>query len=72
VCYISLSPKPPAKIRTGPPVDDEEDYALNVWAGVLPLSLVSSEPIDDDRLNPALTVSSTIRDYRRKPKDANL
>ena len=26
-----------AKVRTGPPIDDEEDYALNVWAGVLPL-----------------------------------
>src|SRR6185503_9139105 len=34
-----------AKIRTGPPLDDEEDYAMNVWAGVVPLKLVAGEPI---------------------------
>jgi nitroimidazol reductase NimA-like FMN-containing flavoprotein (pyridoxamine 5'-phosphate oxidase superfamily) len=39
-----------AKVRTGPPIDDEEDYALNVWAGVLPLKLVAGEPINDPRL----------------------
>lgn len=39
-----------AKVRTGPPLDDEEDYALNVWAGVLPLKLVAGEPISDPRL----------------------
>jgi len=39
-----------AKIRIGPPLDDEEDYALPVWAGVLPLKLVPSEPIADPRL----------------------
>ncbi len=38
-----------AKVRTGPPVDDEEDYALPVWAGVIPLSLQKGEPIDDPR-----------------------
>ncbi|HEX2832254.1 MAG TPA: pyridoxamine 5'-phosphate oxidase family protein [Thermoanaerobaculia bacterium] len=36
-----------AKIRTGGPVDDEEDYALPVWAGVLPLKLTPQEPIAD-------------------------
>lgn len=36
-----------AKIRTGGPVDDEEDYALPMWAGVLPLRLTPSEPIAD-------------------------
>jgi hypothetical protein len=39
-----------AKIRTGPPKDDEEDYTLPVWAGVLPLGLVAGSPIADDRL----------------------
>ncbi len=34
-----------AKVRTGPPVDDEEDYALDVWAGVIPLSLERGEPL---------------------------
>ena len=38
-----------AKIRTGNPVDDEEDYDLDVWAGVIPLNLTTAAPIDDDR-----------------------
>jgi nitroimidazol reductase NimA-like FMN-containing flavoprotein (pyridoxamine 5'-phosphate oxidase superfamily) len=36
-----------AKIRTGPPIDDEEDYALDIWAGVIPISLTKGEPIED-------------------------
>jgi hypothetical protein len=39
-----------AKIRTGPPVDEDADYDLPVWAGELPLSLVAGEPIADPRL----------------------
>jgi hypothetical protein len=39
-----------AKVRSGPPVDDEEDYALPVWAGVLPLSIEPGEPEPDPRL----------------------
>ena len=39
-----------AKIRTGPPLDDEEDYALNVWAGVLPLTIRAGAPVADPRL----------------------
>jgi uncharacterized protein len=39
-----------AKIRTGPPVDDEEDYSLPVWAGVLPLRLEAKAPVPDPRL----------------------
>ncbi|HEY0174192.1 MAG TPA: pyridoxamine 5'-phosphate oxidase family protein [Pyrinomonadaceae bacterium] len=39
-----------AKVRTGPPIDDEEDYALPVWAGVLPLSVEPGEPDPDPRL----------------------
>jgi uncharacterized protein len=38
-----------AKIRTGPPVDDEEDYGLPVWAGVLPTALTFGTPIPDER-----------------------
>ena len=41
-----------AKVRTGPPIDDEEDYALRVWAGVLPLRLFAQAPIADARLHP--------------------
>jgi uncharacterized protein len=39
-----------AKIRTGPPLDDEEDYSLPVWAGILPVSLEAKPPIRDSRL----------------------
>lgn len=39
-----------AKVRTGPPLDDEEDYELAVWAGVIPLRMVAGAPIDDPRL----------------------
>jgi nitroimidazol reductase NimA-like FMN-containing flavoprotein (pyridoxamine 5'-phosphate oxidase superfamily) len=41
-----------AKIRTGPPLDDEEDYALPVWAGVVPVRMNVGAPIDDNRLSP--------------------
>ncbi len=39
-----------AKVRTGPPVDDEEDYALPVWAGVVPVETKIGSPIPDSRL----------------------
>ncbi len=42
-----------AKVRTGPPIDDEEDYAIPVWAGVVPLSIESREPVPDVRLHEA-------------------
>jgi nitroimidazol reductase NimA-like FMN-containing flavoprotein (pyridoxamine 5'-phosphate oxidase superfamily) len=39
-----------AKVRTGPPIDDEEDYALPVWAGVVPLRMQAGDPAPDARL----------------------
>lgn len=54
-----------AKIRTGPPVDDEEDYALPVWAGVLPLSLVAGAPVDDPRLPAGMAPPANVSAYRR-------
>jgi hypothetical protein len=39
-----------AKVRTGPPKDDEEDYALPIWAGVLPLRMTAGPPEPDPRL----------------------
>jgi hypothetical protein len=39
-----------AKVRTGPPIDDEEDYQLPVWAGVLPLGVEPGAPEPDPRL----------------------
>lgn len=44
-----------AKVRSGPPKDDEADYALPVWAGVIPLRLVAEAPIRDERCDPSLT-----------------
>ena len=52
-----------AKVRTGPPLDDEEDYALNVWAGVLPLRLAASPPIADPRLPPGIDAPKYALDY---------
>jgi len=43
-----------AKVRTGGPIDDEEDYALPVWAGVVPVRLEAGEPIPDERLAPGV------------------
>jgi nitroimidazol reductase NimA-like FMN-containing flavoprotein (pyridoxamine 5'-phosphate oxidase superfamily) len=43
-----------AKVRTGPPLDDEADYELPVWAGVIPLRLVPGSPIGDPRLKPGV------------------
>jgi nitroimidazol reductase NimA-like FMN-containing flavoprotein (pyridoxamine 5'-phosphate oxidase superfamily) len=54
-----------AKVRTGPPVDDEEDYSLPVWAGVVPLHIQSGEPAGDPRLLPGLPVFDTARLARR-------
>ncbi|HLE63854.1 MAG TPA: pyridoxamine 5'-phosphate oxidase family protein [Pyrinomonadaceae bacterium] len=39
-----------AKVRTGPPLDDEADYSLPVWAGVIPLQLLAGTPAPDPRL----------------------
>ena len=39
-----------AKIRTGPPIDDEEDYALPIWGGVVPVIQTFGEPLPDDRV----------------------
>jgi nitroimidazol reductase NimA-like FMN-containing flavoprotein (pyridoxamine 5'-phosphate oxidase superfamily) len=54
-----------AKIRSGPPIDDEEDYDLPVWAGVLPLHVVSGEPIADPRLPSEIKPPEYVLKYRR-------
>ena len=54
------------KVRQGPPVDNEEDYAFPTWAGVLPLRLKPGEPINDPRLDPAQPVPEYVRHYSRK------
>jgi len=54
-----------AKIRTGPPLDDEEDYALPMWAGVVPLKLVAGEPVNDPRLPDGVPVPEYASHYKR-------
>jgi uncharacterized protein len=54
-----------AKIRTGPPLDDEEDYALGVWAGILPLSLHAGLPVADPRMTTVRPVPDYLANYRK-------
>jgi nitroimidazol reductase NimA-like FMN-containing flavoprotein (pyridoxamine 5'-phosphate oxidase superfamily) len=55
-----------AKVRTGPPIDDEQDYALRVWAGVLPLESLPGTPLPDDRLPGDIAVPEYVRKYTRR------
>ena len=54
-----------AKVRTGPPKDEEEDLALPIWAGVLPLVTIPGEPVPDPHLPDDVLVPAYVRDYRR-------
>jgi uncharacterized protein len=53
-----------AKVRVGPPVDDEEDYAFPTWAGVIPLEMNSGTPIRDERCKQDLP--EYLKHYSRK------
>lgn len=55
-----------AKVRQGPPIDDEEDYDFNTWAGVIPLETVARSPIADERCSPAIPVPAYASAYSRK------
>jgi uncharacterized protein len=55
-----------AKVRTGPPVDDAEDYTFPTWAGVVPLEMKACEPISDPNLNPKQEVPKYARNYVRQ------
>jgi nitroimidazol reductase NimA-like FMN-containing flavoprotein (pyridoxamine 5'-phosphate oxidase superfamily) len=52
-----------SKVRSGPPLDDESDYGLPVWAGVLPLEIKSRPPIPDDKLVEGITLPDYVRRY---------
>jgi nitroimidazol reductase NimA-like FMN-containing flavoprotein (pyridoxamine 5'-phosphate oxidase superfamily) len=54
-----------AKIRTGPPLDDEEDYGLPVWAGVIPIVSEAREPQPDPRLPRDTPPPPSATAYRR-------
>jgi uncharacterized protein len=55
-----------AKVRQGPPLDDEEDYAFPTWAGVIPLKMVAGQPINDPRLDSRIPIPAYARAYSRK------
>ena len=55
-----------AKVRSGPPLDDEEDYALGVWAGVIPLRLLADPPIADPLLPADIDVPRYASKYERQ------
>lgn len=55
-----------AKVRQGPPIDDEEDYSFPTWAGVVPLEMRTGDPIDDPQLQSGQTVPAYARHYSRR------
>jgi nitroimidazol reductase NimA-like FMN-containing flavoprotein (pyridoxamine 5'-phosphate oxidase superfamily) len=54
-----------AKIRSGPVIDDEEDYLLQVWAGIVPLHLQAGAPLRDERCDPAIPTPAYAANYKR-------
>jgi nitroimidazol reductase NimA-like FMN-containing flavoprotein (pyridoxamine 5'-phosphate oxidase superfamily) len=50
-----------AKVRTGPPIDDDEDHALDTWAGVVPLELQPLAPVPDPLLRPGIAEPAYLR-----------
>jgi uncharacterized protein len=61
-----------AKIRTGPPKDEDEDYELPIWAGILPLSLTPGPPVPDPLLRQPLVVPAHVDGWHRPtpPKES--
>ncbi len=54
-----------AKVRTGPPIDDAEDYSFPTWAGVIPLEMRAGEPTDDPKLGAGHEVPGYLKRYSR-------
>ena len=57
-----------AKVRTGPPQDDDPDYDLPIWAGVLPLALTPGAPASDPVLDPSIPVPGHVAEWSRKAR----
>lgn len=53
-----------AKVRSGPPIDDEEDYALPVWAGVIPVQQITGTPEPDPRMPDGTPVPDNIANFK--------
>jgi hypothetical protein len=52
-----------AKVRTGGPVDDEEDYDLDIWAGALPFRVICETPIPDERLRSGIPMAASVKKF---------
>ena len=50
-----------AKVRTGPPLDDDEDYSLDIWAGVVPLKQVRTQPVPDVNLKQGILLPDYLK-----------
>ena len=55
-----------AKIRTGPPGDEAEDYALPIWAGVVPAELTFQDPLPDPAMDQAHELPASVKALARK------
>lgn len=55
-----------AKVRTGPPSDDAEDYNLPIWAGELPLKVTTGIPLADPKLQDEIAAPQNLTDYHRR------
>ena len=53
-----------AKIRTGGPNDEKEDYELEIWAGIIPLQMMAGKPVDDDLLREGLPIPPSAKQYQ--------
>jgi len=59
-----------AKVRSGPVMDDEEDYALPIWAGIVPLRLQAEAPIRDERCDAGISTPEYAAHYRRVTRES--
>jgi hypothetical protein len=55
-----------AKVRTGPPIDEEEDMTIPVWAGELPLRITAGPPVDDPQLSAGIRPPAYVTRYSRR------
>jgi len=53
-----------AKVRSGPPKDDEEDYALPIWAGQISFAMKTLAPVADARLDASTPIPAHVLEYR--------
>lgn len=58
-----------AKIRTGGPNDEKEDYDLDIWAGVIPLQMIAGKPVEDELLREGLPIPPSAKNYEYSKGD---